>query len=417
MNHVSQFVWSRHPVEPSRAGDAHRIPRPQNAGGRSRQPSAPPRARLIAAPRAADRIANLFTWDRAHPPIDAADFDGDIAGLAYSAYGRWDSPITGKRIRRASQRSSRDMKVLSGTTRRIRTYIERIPGDRRTRREERPDAHRRRLARCAQGLRRSRDRRHRARRAQPYQHRTRDRRQRVDPACPAADRRDHRADPRGQAAHPQARVDCRTLACLAALPGACSQRRLHHRPPAALLGRPAGARGDRLFVRAPRTTAEALSEQEDRDRRNRLAESGRPPQRRVRDAGASGSIHPGVPGPCPSDEDRLLPDGVGRPTVEDRQRRPRRSVLGHPRRVSRAEVRVDRAGRIRPRLADQGGDRIAARRGADLRIPAPLSAPAACQPDRIRDRAAGGRRARRSGWSRFPSTTTCAPSTGSSSAC
>ncbi|MGE0310917.1 MAG: glycosyltransferase [Lautropia sp.] len=63
---------------------------------------------------------NLFVWDRAHPPIDAIDFDGDIGGLAYSAYGRWDSPITGKRP--SSESIARDIELLSGKTRRLRTY-------------------------------------------------------------------------------------------------------------------------------------------------------------------------------------------------------------------------------------------------------------------------------------------------------
>ena len=64
--------------------------------------------------------ANLVAWDKVHPPIDAIDFDGEIAGLAYSAYGRWDSPITGKLP--APESIERDMRVLSGKTQRLRTY-------------------------------------------------------------------------------------------------------------------------------------------------------------------------------------------------------------------------------------------------------------------------------------------------------
>ena len=75
----------------------------------------------------------------------------------------------------------------------------------------------------------------------------------------------------------QAGVDRRAVARLAALSGAGRQRRLHHRPPAAVLGRRCRSTTalDYAFDRL-RQIAEALPEQEDRHRRDRLAEPGRP---------------------------------------------------------------------------------------------------------------------------------------------
>lgn len=65
-------------------------------------------------------LANLAVWDRLHPPVTAPDFAGPIGGLAYNAYGRWDSPLIDKRPDDASV--AHDMDVLAGLTGRIRSY-------------------------------------------------------------------------------------------------------------------------------------------------------------------------------------------------------------------------------------------------------------------------------------------------------
>ncbi|MET0509465.1 MAG: glycosyltransferase, partial [Burkholderiaceae bacterium] len=65
-------------------------------------------------------MGNLFTWEALHPPITAPDVDGPIGGLAYNAYGRWDSPLINRRP--PDESIARDIAVLSEMTSRIRTY-------------------------------------------------------------------------------------------------------------------------------------------------------------------------------------------------------------------------------------------------------------------------------------------------------
>ncbi len=63
---------------------------------------------------------NISVWRAGHPQLPAADFEGTISGLAYNAFGRYDSPIT-KTYPTAAQIEG-DLSLLAGNTRRIRTY-------------------------------------------------------------------------------------------------------------------------------------------------------------------------------------------------------------------------------------------------------------------------------------------------------
>ena len=64
--------------------------------------------------------ANLLAWRLMYPALAATDYEGSISGLAYNAFGRWDSPLT-KTYPQARSIES-DLSLLAGATRRIRTY-------------------------------------------------------------------------------------------------------------------------------------------------------------------------------------------------------------------------------------------------------------------------------------------------------
>ena len=65
-------------------------------------------------------VGNFLAWDKTHPVVDAPSFYGQISGLAYNAFGRWDSPLEQKYPAYDSMRN--DMGVLARHTTRIRTY-------------------------------------------------------------------------------------------------------------------------------------------------------------------------------------------------------------------------------------------------------------------------------------------------------
>ena len=65
-------------------------------------------------------VGNLLAWHGWHQPVAAPDAQGPIAGLAYNAFQRWDSPID-KRYP-ADEAISSDLAMLGGLTGRIRTY-------------------------------------------------------------------------------------------------------------------------------------------------------------------------------------------------------------------------------------------------------------------------------------------------------
>lgn len=63
---------------------------------------------------------NISAWRTAHPTVKAADFEGTISGLAYNAFGRYDSPLT--KTYPGNEAIDADLSLLAGSTRRIRTY-------------------------------------------------------------------------------------------------------------------------------------------------------------------------------------------------------------------------------------------------------------------------------------------------------
>ncbi len=79
-------------------------------------------AALLGAIALAASIAfgNLVAWDKTHPTVEAPSFYGEISGLAYNAFGRWDSPL--EQDYPGYESIHRDMQVLAGHTTRIRTY-------------------------------------------------------------------------------------------------------------------------------------------------------------------------------------------------------------------------------------------------------------------------------------------------------
>ncbi|MCO5120457.1 MAG: glycosyltransferase [Burkholderiaceae bacterium] len=64
--------------------------------------------------------ANMGVWQYLNPPIEAPVATGPIHGLAYNAYGRWDSPIAERYPSEAD--IDADMALLATYTDRIRTY-------------------------------------------------------------------------------------------------------------------------------------------------------------------------------------------------------------------------------------------------------------------------------------------------------
>lgn len=65
-------------------------------------------------------LANYLVWWLANPPLPAADVPVHIAGLAYNAYGRWESPLAGDRP--GQVRVAADLALLARHTDRLRTY-------------------------------------------------------------------------------------------------------------------------------------------------------------------------------------------------------------------------------------------------------------------------------------------------------
>jgi len=65
-------------------------------------------------------VANLVGWHAWHQPVLAPDAAGPMAGLAYNAFQRWDSPI--ERRYPGNEAIESDLAMLSTLTRRIRTY-------------------------------------------------------------------------------------------------------------------------------------------------------------------------------------------------------------------------------------------------------------------------------------------------------
>ena len=99
--------------------------------GNVQGPDVRPRARATSGSRIAAllgalslaagiAIGNFVAWDRVNPTVFAPGFYGQISGLAYNAFGRWDTPLEQKYPEYESIKH--DMGVLAEHTTRIRTY-------------------------------------------------------------------------------------------------------------------------------------------------------------------------------------------------------------------------------------------------------------------------------------------------------
>lgn len=65
-------------------------------------------------------MANFALWAWVNRPVAVPEWRGPVAGFAYSAFQRWQSPLTGSYPSAADV--ARDLAILSGYGRRIRTY-------------------------------------------------------------------------------------------------------------------------------------------------------------------------------------------------------------------------------------------------------------------------------------------------------
>ena len=89
--------------------------------GRSRSITGKAFAALTAVALAGGlAMLNFIAWDKSNPVVDAPSFYGKVSGLAYNPSGRWDDPL--KKKFPGEESLKHDMQVLSGYTKRIRTY-------------------------------------------------------------------------------------------------------------------------------------------------------------------------------------------------------------------------------------------------------------------------------------------------------
>ncbi len=65
-------------------------------------------------------LAHLAVWWSLNRPVTAIDAPADVAGFAYSGYGRWQQPADGDRPE--PDAIARDLALLSGMTQRLRSY-------------------------------------------------------------------------------------------------------------------------------------------------------------------------------------------------------------------------------------------------------------------------------------------------------
>ncbi len=65
-------------------------------------------------------VLNGVAWRVMHKPTDAPHAEARVAGMAYNAFGRWDSPLAGRMPEVASMVA--DLDLVSGMTPRLRTY-------------------------------------------------------------------------------------------------------------------------------------------------------------------------------------------------------------------------------------------------------------------------------------------------------
>ena len=132
-------------------------------------------------------------------------------------------------------------------------------------------------------------------------------------------------------------------------PDLASTGRLHRRPRAALLGRLPLERRRSTRPSTATTCCATCSRQAHRDRRVRLAERGLQSAQRRSRAVRAGLRAAQLRRPRRSARHRLQHRRGDRSALEELRRR-RRSLLGHPQRQPRAEIRLDRPGRRIPTI-------------------------------------------------------------------
>lgn len=105
---------------------AEAAPHARPAGGKSGRPPAPPHAGTAARWMGALAIAalvvliNLAVWHAMNPPLPAPDAPPRVAGLAYNAFQRWESPLALRFPTR--EELVADLRLLAPLTPRLRTY-------------------------------------------------------------------------------------------------------------------------------------------------------------------------------------------------------------------------------------------------------------------------------------------------------
>ena len=99
----------------------------RSTSARPLQPSPPTAARSTAtrwfgacAMAGLVAILNLLVWQAFNPPLAAPDAPPRVAGLAYNAFQRWDSPLS-QRFPKDTELAD-DLHALAGMTPRLRTY-------------------------------------------------------------------------------------------------------------------------------------------------------------------------------------------------------------------------------------------------------------------------------------------------------
>jgi exo-beta-1,3-glucanase (GH17 family)/cellulose synthase/poly-beta-1,6-N-acetylglucosamine synthase-like glycosyltransferase len=108
-------------------GAAEAAPLARPAGGKGGRPPGPSRAGAAAARwlgalaiAALVLLANFAAWRAMNPPLPAPDAPPRVAGLAYNAFQRWESPLAQRFPTR--EELVADLRLLASLTPRLRTY-------------------------------------------------------------------------------------------------------------------------------------------------------------------------------------------------------------------------------------------------------------------------------------------------------
>jgi exo-beta-1,3-glucanase (GH17 family)/cellulose synthase/poly-beta-1,6-N-acetylglucosamine synthase-like glycosyltransferase len=106
--------------------EAEAAPHARPAGGKGVRPTGPSRGAAAARWLGALAIAtlvlliNFATWRALNPPLPAPDAPPRVAGLAYNAFQRWESPLALRFPTR--EELAADLRLLAPLTPRLRTY-------------------------------------------------------------------------------------------------------------------------------------------------------------------------------------------------------------------------------------------------------------------------------------------------------